>query len=173
MYTIKTEENAPLALLETFLTVTRKSVGCEMFQTLYVTRHNGLEDVIGNGDLACAYYVSSILHMFNLIKGGVHTTVSMTVNDMLDSAWSVSLGSQPQPGDIVVWEEKLSSSDRKVHRHIGICIDSVHAVSNDSKTGVPALHRINGLLDQNGKERGVEAYYTHPFLRPVEDSVYT
>lgn len=165
MKSILKEENAPLARLETFLSFAYHSVGCNTYRHLYVVREQQLEDVIGDGDLACALFASSMLTLCNLISDGVHTTVVETVNDLLASGWV--LAATPAAGRIVVWGEKRSNTDNLMHFHIGICIDGEYAVSTSAETKTPIHHRIDGLLDHMGNQRKVVAYYVHPELTRV------
>lgn len=170
LYTVEKEEASPLAVLETFLAVVEGSVGTHQYRTLFVNKNGKLDDVIGNGDLACAFFVSSVLHMFNLIDNGVHTTVVFTTEDMLDSGWKMT--DKPVPGAVVVWASKLSDTDGKTHRHIGICLDAEYAVSTDPKVRAPVKHGIKDLKLANGQQRPIEAYFVHPSLAPVGEVEY-
>ena len=122
MHTILLEEGYPLARRETYLAMIKNSVGSRQYQELYVVTPQGLVDVIGNGDLACAYYVSSLLTLFGFLKGGVHTTVDETVQDLVQSAWKRT--QELEEGAILVWESRLCS-DNKPHRHIDFALDQI------------------------------------------------
>lgn len=159
MKSIRKEEGHPLALRDTYLAMIEGSTGSAQYRKLFVHRHDGPYDVIGNGDLACAFFTSSILHLFGLIRGGVHTTVDETLRDMLRSGWKEV--ADPEPGAVVVWGLKLSDTDGIKHRHIGFCVSDTLAVSTNSKRRSPQLHHINGLTTEDGSERPVVAYYTH------------
>ncbi|MCA9359983.1 hypothetical protein H6781_00710 [Candidatus Nomurabacteria bacterium] len=160
MFTIIEEEGAPLVLKETFIAWVEGSVGSNQYRNVYVrkdmyrTRH----DVIDDGDLACALYVSSMLHSFNLINGGIHTTVSLTEKDMVESGW-VRVP-KPVSSCVVVWDEKIGD-DGTSHRHIGICLNRKMAVSNCPVSKSPQKHGIHDLLDHEGRRRKVLTYYAH------------
>lgn len=170
MRTIQDEEGAPLALFETYLAMIHGSIGSHQYRKLYVCRAAGLDEVIGNGDLACAYYVSSILTLCELSRGGVHTTVTETIRDLEDSGWQKidSWKTTPFPfrGSIVVWAEKMSDTDRKMHRHIGFCISLAEAVSNQAAEKSPQKHdltfRPEGRTELDPPVREIEAYYFFP-----------
>jgi len=162
MKTIYREEGYSLALRETYLAMIEGSTGSAQYRKLFVKRDDGPYDVIGNGDLACAFFVSSILYLLMLTRGGVHTTVDETLKDMLRSGWREVHG--PEPGAVVVWGLKLSDTDGLKHRHIGFCLDGNRAVSTSAKRRSPILHLINGLTTEDGSERPVQAYYTHFIL---------
>ncbi len=82
MKTIHKEEGYPLAFFKTYFAMIQGSVGSNQYRHLYVQTVIGPRDVIENGDLACAYFVSSILTLFRLTKGRVHTTVNETIRDL-------------------------------------------------------------------------------------------
>ncbi|MFZ2252819.1 MAG: hypothetical protein WAW13_01440 [Minisyncoccia bacterium] len=156
MKTILKEEGYPLTLLKTYLAMVAGSVGSKMFRKLYVTTPDGSNDVIGDGDLACAFYVSSMLSLCGLIHGGVHTTVTETIQDLVASGW-VEINA-PKSGAVVVWESQVGT-DGAAHRHIGIALSNMIALSNVSKLRQPGLHDMGC-----GKHRSVEKVYFHPKL---------
>lgn len=164
MYTIPEEENQPLAVLDTYLAMVVGSIGSNQYRNLYVgnKKTNNHEDVIQDGDLACAYYVSSLLYLMNLINKGVHSTVPVTESDMVDSGWKKI--DSPRAGAVVVWEGKLGS-DGAEHKHIGFCLDENDCVSNSPEHRAPKRHCIFDLSHHDGTSRGVEAFYFHPDLK--------
>ncbi len=163
MKSVPKEEGHPLALLDTYLAMIEGSTGSALFRKLFVHRHDGTHDVIGNGDLACAFFVSSILTLCRLTRGGVHTTVDETLRDMEKSGWKEI--SKPEPGAVVVWGVKKSDTDGLMHRHIGFCTSETLAVSTSAKRRSPQLHHINGLTTEDGSERPVVAFYMHFILQ--------
>lgn len=164
MYTIEKEEGCPLAILDTYLAIVVGSIDSKQYRNLYVGSKstNTYEDVINNGDLACAYYVSSILHLINLINNGVHTTVPYVESDMMDSGWTKI--EKPQAGAVVIWEDK-QGSDGATHKHIGICLDENDCVSTSPKNRSPIKHGINDLHHHDGTPRRIDSIYFHPTLQ--------
>lgn len=162
MKTVLFEENHPVHIKETFLAMIEGSIGSKQYCYLYIDHPDGPKDVIGNGDLACALFVSSILTLCTLIEGGVHTTVDETVKDLKESGWIPAF--EPCAGAIVVWSNKLSNSDKLMHRHIGLCINERHAVSTNPAKRSPQRHGIWSLKTHTGKKREVDEYYIHPDL---------
>lgn len=162
MHSILEEEGRPLALLPSYLEMIRSSVGSHQYRMLFVKdAYGNAVDVIGDGDLACAFYVSSILSLFNLIKGGVHTTVDMTIADLLDSGWYEV--PKLHPGSVIVWAKKLCT-DGIQHRHIGFYVDRNQGISNDAEQHSPQSHHYT-YGDQGGRPtRRIEALYFHPLL---------
>lgn len=135
---------------ESYLVAVKNSVGSNIFRNFYVEKNGQKIDVLNNGDLSCAYFVSVILKMFSFIYK-IHATVNSTVKDMQLSGWyEVKI---PKFGDIIVWEEKDYSSGK--HKHIGFYIDDKKAISINDKKGVPVVHD----WCYNGK-RGIEKIYS-------------
>jgi len=161
MKTILKEEGFPLDLFRTYLAMIVGSIRSNQYRSLYVCSPNGSKDVIGDGDLACAYFVSSILTLFGLMNDGIHTTVDETVHDLESSGWEKI--QSPRPGCIVVWGKKFRSIGLG-HRHIGFCVDADTAVSNDFASGSPRRHLLLEKDVSGQLIRPVESFYYHPEL---------
>jgi hypothetical protein len=124
---------------ESYLAVIRNSVGTHMFRTFYAFVDEKKQDIIGRGDLSCAFFVSFVLAGFSLIKS-MHGTVDGTVRDMESSGWKYI--KTPKPGCIIVWEPRVDKQG-ELHKHIGFYIGEEKAISNDSKKGSPRVHSYN------------------------------
>jgi hypothetical protein len=161
MQTFTQEEEYPLALRESFLSVLEGSVGTSMFRTLYRQLDDRIDDVIDDGDLACAFYASTILSMFGLTDGGVHTTVSVTLDDMHASGW-VEVDS-PEAFAVVLWGEKMGD-DKRPHYHIGFCVNEMEAIEHSAVTKSPRKIGINDLYLHDGSKRPPIGYFVHPRL---------
>jgi len=160
MKTIFAEEGYPLALFQTYLAMILGSVGSHQYRQLFVCTVKGIRDVMRDGDLACAYFVSSILTLCGLIAEGVHTTIDETVRDMESYGWEKIPG--PRVGSVVVWAKICD--DGHFHRHIGFCIGDGGAVSIDVIFGVPVFQPLIERTDSGVPCRLVESYYFHPRL---------
>lgn len=134
-------------VLKNFLTAARGSHGSKIFQKLYFTDGKKTKDILKNGDLSCAFFVSSLLKIFSLI-GNVHATVDGTIKDMANSGWEKI--NRPIPGAVVVWGPK-ETEDGTVHRHIGICLGNNKAISNRAEKRTPVIHAL--------KYRMIEGYF--------------
>lgn len=89
-------------LRETYLAVIRGSPGTRMFRHVYALIGERPRDLIRSGDLACAFFVSSVLRLSGLSRD-VHLTVAATVRDLQRSGWRPAR--RPwKPGTILVWE---------------------------------------------------------------------
>lgn len=120
---------SPVVLLpkESYLAMIRNSVGTNIFRNLYALVDGEKQDIVKDGDFSCAFFVSSILHQFNLVALP-HATVAGLEKDLKSSGWKrVRI---PRVGCVVVWEPK----------HIGFYIGGGKAISNDSRKGSPRVH---------------------------------
>lgn len=162
MKTIRQEEGYPLALFESYMALINGSIGSRMFRELYVRTPRGPTDVIMDGDLACAFFVSAVLTMFRLTKGGVHTTVSETVYDLESSGWTRL--SATKPGAVIVWSSKIGE-DNVPHRHIGFAVTKNQAISTISKKRCPDLHHMTFGEKEDAAHRSIETIYFHKKLQ--------
>ncbi|MEK9174746.1 MAG: hypothetical protein AAB725_02135 [Patescibacteria group bacterium] len=123
-------------IYKTYLSVMKNSVGSEIFKNFYAKVNDKKQDIMEDGKLSCAFYVSSILAMFKLIYK-IHGTVDGTVRDLEKNGWERI--QHPEPGSVLVWEEQ-ESSDGKCHKHIGFYVGNDEAISNSSKLGKISKH---------------------------------
>jgi hypothetical protein len=124
-------------LEESYLAFIRNSVGSKSYQSFYVKKGGKKLDVLGKGELSCAFYVSSVLHLFDLIRKP-HFTVSRTADDIIRNGGKKVSLSKAKPGDILVWLPKSSKSG--LHNHIGFYLGNNKAVSNSDKQKKITLH---------------------------------
>lgn len=148
-----TEEKPVPILKDNYLAMVEGSVGSEAFRHFYAIIGGEKRDITKKGRLSCAYFVSSILKIFNLISG-LHLTVTGTVKDLKRSGWIMIGQSRAPRGAVIVWESVKDQNES--HRHIGFCLGRNLAVSNDSKTGKIAKHH---LTFQN--KRRIESIWQH------------
>lgn len=127
------------------------SLGSKFFRSVYFFINNQSKDVLKKGDLSCAFYVSIILKILNLIQS-IHTTVTSTVLDLEKSGWYKI--KKPKFGAIILWDYKK----RGKHMHLGFCLSSKKAVSNSSKLKSPQIHNIYY------EDRLIKAIYFHKDL---------
>ena len=148
-------------LLDNYLALVRNSIGSNLFRNLYAKVDGQRQDITNNGELSCAFFVSSILTILKLIKE-IHLTVDSTVSDLQESGWVVV--QEPKPGCVLVWEKK-KRADGKEHPHIGIYIGNSLAVSNLLKQGCPGKHDWTF-----GSQRKVELILWNQKLTPNESN---
>ncbi|MBU6491019.1 hypothetical protein KGQ25_02625 [Patescibacteria group bacterium] len=145
---------------ESYIAMVRNAEGTRLFRNLYAAVDGKRTDIVRDGDLSCAFFVSSILCFFRLIATP-HATVSGLVRDLESSGWRKT--EIPMPGDIIVWEPLLLSSG-ETHPHIGFFLGGEKAVSNDSETQTPINHHVTfGARSDGTPVRAIVALYTRDF----------
>jgi len=156
-----------LLFKENYLALIKNSVGTKMFRNCFFLIDDQLKvgqspargrgrkiDVLNNGDLACAYFVSGILKMLDLI-GDLHTTVKSTISDIKRSGWRET--KVLKEGAILVWEKK--KYDDGWHSHIGFYIGNQKAISNHSSDGRNKTPKIHHFTYNN--KRKIEKIFWH------------
>jgi len=162
-YSIKNQFNIVLMKKENFLLSIRNSIGTQLFRSYFDKEGN---DVLKDGDLSCAYYMSSIMLLHNLLDRA-HFTVPGTLEAMEKSGWYKI--QKLKVGCIVVWGSVHQNGAD--HKHLGVYIGEGQAISNRSSLGMPGEHPLHysGLdKDRKRKPAPILAYYWHPAFDKVE-----
>lgn len=155
--------NPPLDVYRSYLAMIENSVGANVFRSLYYTIDRAPLDVLEDGDLSCAMFVTNILFFFGLIKEW-HTTVDETVRDIEESGWYKI--DEPKKGALILWGfKKRDDGTQGKHRHVGFYIDAETAISNDSDSRIVFKHHPTyGTFDSGETRRDILAYYWHKEL---------
>ena len=131
---------------ESYLKYIENSVGTDLFRNFYIEEDERERDVLNDGELSCAMFVSSILTLFAQNKTP-HATVSSTQNDLIKHGWvEVKFNSEQdlQEGDIIIWEPvEFTEEPGFLHAHIGFYLGGGFAVSNNYKTGKPDSQKLD------------------------------
>lgn len=127
-------------LLQNYLNIVKSSVGSKIFRRLYFKINNKKIDILRNGDLSCAFFVSSVLRIFGLISE-THATVAGTVKDMKKNGWYKI--STPKPGAVIVYAPQKTPPSGETHRHIGFYIGKNTVISNSSRYKSPRRQKWN------------------------------
>jgi hypothetical protein len=138
------DPNIEILLKETYFKTIENSIGTSVFNTLYV-RHKDtgdIVDVLDDGKLSCAYFVSSILFLFSYIERSCATvqTLDRFLQDSKD--WKLVGGESIERGDVIIWQE-IVFEDNLAHEHIGFALDETDAVSTSYKTKTVVKHPIS------------------------------
>lgn len=133
----------------TFLGMLSGSVGSTFFRKMIGKDENGrLVDHTKNGDLSCAYFVSSVLHILSSIytityMSGIHLSIDYVLGDILEyrSGWQeIHLSrldiSKVNPGAVIVWGSEFGN------RHIGFKGFGDCVISNSSASGRIERHDL-------------------------------
>lgn len=136
MSTKKASKKVTPLIFDTYLAVIKNSVGSKLFRNFYARVNGKKMDIMRGGELSCAFYLSSVLSLFKLIKA-VHGTVDSTVRDLQELGWKIIR--KPKIGGVLVWD-KVIYKNGETHKHLGIYIGHNQAISNSSKLGYPVKH---------------------------------
>ena len=140
----------------------QRSIDSDLFRTLYAKVDSEEKDILRDGKLSCAYFVSSILFHCKLVAD-LHTTVRGLEADLNRSGWQKI--EQPKVGSVLVWEPKLLP-DGSIRKHSGFYLGGTQAISNSTVHRVPKIHRVN--FEPEGEYRAIEAIYWHENLEKRE-----
>jgi len=135
---------------KTLFKLIENSIGTKLFRNNYFFVDSKSKDLLKNGDLSCAFYVSSILYLLKLIKD-IHLTVQGTVKDLEESGWYKI--KKPKKGAVVLWDK-----GKHGHYHLGFYWNKKKAVSNISSKKSPSFHPLKY------ENRKTLAFYFHKEL---------
>lgn len=146
----------------TYLSVIAGSVGTKMFRRFYA-EGSKRRDILEDGNLSCAYFVSAVLHLFKLIEAP-HVTVAGTIKDMESSGWRRI--PKARIGCVIEWE-KIAGEDGNMHSHLGFYVGSGRAISNSAEKGVPVEHHWTFGATKSAPRRAIAAFFWHTKLDSV------
>ena len=149
-----------ILIFDSYLSVIKRSPGTKMFQSLFIELQKKKKDIMNEGDLSCAYFVSSILMLFKFLKSN-HAVVLSTIEDMKKSGWERIKLSNLKEGDVLVWEktEDKKGDYEKNHYHIGFYIGNNRAISNSTSKKCPVEHHYT----YNGKRKIISCWHWPEF----------
>ncbi|MDD3284244.1 MAG: peptidoglycan amidohydrolase family protein [Patescibacteria group bacterium] len=130
----------------------KNSIESKKYRNYFITRDNDKIDVLKDGRLSCAFFLSSVLFKFRMIKN-IHATVRNTIKDMDDFGWKKIDLEDIRRGDVIVWEKKRQD-DEKSRFHIGFYIGNKKAISNSWYKKSPWKHSYN----YNGKRKILDVF---------------
>lgn len=116
-----------LLLKKSYLSAIENSIGSNQYRNLYFEINGEERDIMKDGELSCALFVSSILHRFKLISS-LHATVSGTEKDLFKSVWEEI--EDLREGAVIIWSELDFNGEK--HGHIGFYWNGETAISNSS-----------------------------------------
>lgn len=147
---------------QNYLHIIKASRGSQMFRRLYVLENNKKKDILKNGELSCAYYLSSILKIFDLISQS-HATVKSTIKDMRKSGWRPT--KKLKPGNVLIWQEK-KFPDGIIHQHLGFYLGQDKAISHRLEKKMPIVHHFTyGRTKIGQPKRKIILILTHSIIR--------
>jgi len=138
---------------ESYIKIIKNSVGAKVWRNFYVSDGKRKFDLYENGNLSCAFFVSSILMWFELIDAS-HATVDSTVKAMVKKGWKKRRTARPRLGDVIVWE-KIKYDNGDWHKHIGFYMGNSKAISHRDNKRVPIVHDYK----YNGKRKIIGVFF--------------
>jgi len=135
---------------KTLFKLIENSIGAKFFKNNYFFINGKSKDLLKDGELSCAFYVTIILKILRLIRD-IHLTVDSTLKDMKRSGWYQI--KKPKKGAIVLWDKNKNG-----HYHLGFYWIKNKAVSNVSSKRSPNFHPLNY------QGRKILAFYYHKKL---------
>ena len=132
------------------------------YRHYFVAGSEGIIDVTDNGDLSCAWFVSSVLEKHGLLSRA-RTTVTSTLQEIEERAeWEKIEEHNSFPGAVILWPRSASG-----HYHLGFYLGQSETgqgeyVSNSFMAKAPIIHGET-LLDGRQPIRafgvaGLDAY---------------
>ncbi|MGB9763354.1 MAG: hypothetical protein ACPLW7_05125 [Minisyncoccia bacterium] len=155
----KNQQKIKLYKKDTYLKMIINSCGAKIWRNNYGMINNKKIDLVENGALSCAFFVTSILKIFDLISF-LHLTVEGAEKDLIENNWkSIKISRNMPRGTVIIWEKQENDGkDKKQlggHLHIGFYLGNGKAVSNSTKNGYPIIHH---WTYQNSRKI-IKAYY--------------
>ncbi len=135
----KNNKKIKIDKFKTYLKMIKNSVGSRVFRNLYIIEEEKSKDILKDGKLSCAVFVSGILFLNNLIDKP-HATVTGVIKTLQKIGWTKTEARKIPHGAIIVWGK--NSVSKSNHRHIGFYIGAKKAVSNNSLNGFPVMHNL-------------------------------
>lgn len=149
---------------KTYLSVVRGSVDSAMFRHIYASVDGIETDVTHDAMFSCAFFVSSILKMFDLVER-MHATVASTIVDLEKKGWHTI--PEPRIGAVLLWE-KEQANDGSLHKHLGFYVGDQQAISNASSKKSPQQHHWTYSESDGKPVRAIEAIYWHEKLSDTD-----
>jgi hypothetical protein len=144
---------------ESYIASIKNSENSNAFRNSYALVNGKKTDIMRNGELSCAFFVSTMLHNYNLLKF-VHANVDSTILEMERASWQTK--SRPAIGDVLLWEA-IRFPDGKMHRHLGFYLGKNIAISNHPARKVPHTHHWTFGKKGSNSYRAVERIFSPPF----------
>ena len=162
-------KNLEKLIYKSYLKMIQNSEGSRIFNSFFVKdKTRGSEfDVYEDGVLSGAFYVSSVLSIFDLIDKPHSTTA--TIKSTLENkkekdwGWKDVKDNKLKPGDVLFWEE-LEFPDGFKSDQIGFYIDKDTAYSaGSSERQIIKHHPSFGVNADGTLVRKIVAAYRHNF----------
>jgi hypothetical protein len=127
----------------TFITAIENSVGTRIFNSLFVKHKDADEitDILHDGNFSCAFFVSGILSIFQLIQKPCSTVATLRETLEHHTDWKNINTDTIEAGDVVFWK-KVTFEDGSQHAHVGFAIGTHEAISTSDIQKAVSRHQI-------------------------------
>mgnify|MGYP001584286886 CR=1 FL=1 len=129
---------------ESYVRAIENSVGSRLFNSLLVRFGDSQEvkDILNDGELSCAYFVSSLLVMHDALRQ-THTTVANLKKALSENPkWSEVPLENVEAGDVVFYK-KRTFADGSGNAHVGFVLNKDEAVSTDYQKKAVSKHKLD------------------------------
>lgn len=117
---------------KTYIKAIENSIGSRIFNSLFVEESGKSRDVMNDGEFSCAFFVSSLLALFESIDKPCATVATLRGKLKAGKGWQEVGEDGVEPGDVVFWQ-KVRFEDGSENAHVGFAINGKEAVSTDYK----------------------------------------
>lgn len=149
-----------ILLADNYIETIKNSEGAKIFKNLWAEVDGETKDILNDGNLSCAQFVSGVLYLFKLITDR-HATVDGTIKDLEKSNWTEI--TTAKNGCILVWEN-IMYPDGEEHKHIGFYIGDELAISNSPEAKSPQIHHWTYGKETEKTYRKITAMYWNKLL---------
>lgn len=144
--------------LPTLLYRIEASCGSTQFRRLYAEVDGTEVDILRDGQVSCAVFVSALLVMAELLPK-MCATVSGLERQLQANGWQQV--DTVSPGAVIIWEASAQASGEE-HLHAGFALSAEEAVSHSDKGRVPEKHHYTfGVTSSGAPVRAIERVYIH------------
>lgn len=129
------DQNIEILRKETYLKFIQNSIGSKSFNSLFVKYKDtgNIKDVLEDGTFSCAFFVSGVLFLFQIIEKPVATVKSLRELIDKNDKWKKILVDEMENGDVIFWN-KTAHDDGTETEHVGFVVNKDEAVSTNYKT---------------------------------------
>lgn len=120
------------------------SIGSRLFSSLFVTFEDGGDtaDILNDGELSCAFFVSSLLTLAGVMEKPCATVKKLTELITNDPLWVRVEEADATVGDVVIYK-KVIFEDETEHAHIGLALNEDEVVSTSYEKKEVVRHPID------------------------------
>lgn len=154
------DPNIEILKYETLVRSIENSVDTKLFNSLMVRYKDSgtIADILNDGEYSCAFFVSSLLTLFEAIEKPHATVANLKKTIVEDPKWSEVERALAKPGDVVFYEKTVFDNG-SAHEHVGFVVDTDSAVSTDYRQKNVARHDLDA--------RPITSIYRYSWNRPT------